>query len=156
MTTLGALVCHGKHDKATMFCLLWLVVKLRWMTDLQFLVLLGDDTFMGSPHNYSALTMPALLKIMAACTMCTGLELINTISGMDATQQFIYHGGYKFFHSSDQQLPRRLCEPCWNSLHLQYTKQCGPGSGVSQRSMGDSLCRLSDHPLEWEECSGGV
>ena len=32
------------------------------MTDLQFLVLLGDDTFMGSPHNYSALTMPALLN----------------------------------------------------------------------------------------------
>ena len=84
-----------------MFSLLWLVVKLR-MDDRSAVLSppIGDDTFVGSPHNYSAamsllcpyyasFAVSILLKIMAACTMCTGLELINTISGMDATQQLL-------------------------------------------------------------------
>ena len=50
------------------------------------------------------------------------------------------------FHSSDQQLSRRLCEACRNSFH--YTSKCWSSRGLPQWCMGDSLCRLPDYPLE--------
>ena len=59
-------------------------------------------------------------------------------------------------YSSNQLLhrPRRWSTTYSDDFH--HTTQCGTGWGVSQWGMGDNLCQLSHHPLEWEECSGGV